>query len=65
MFQPALGQHIVLTLIAVGIGMVIALAAALVAHRYHAVETPFTLVTGFLYTIPSLALFQLLVPITG
>jgi osmoprotectant transport system permease protein len=64
-FQPALGQHIVLTLIAVGIGMVISLAAALVAHRYRVVETPFTIVSGFLYTIPSLALFQLLVPITG
>jgi osmoprotectant transport system permease protein len=28
-------------------------------------EGPFTLLSGFLYTIPSLALFQLLVPITG
>jgi osmoprotectant transport system permease protein len=64
-FQPALVQHIVLTLIAVGIGLVIALAAALVAHRYRWVETPFTVFSGFLYTIPSLALFQLLVPITG
>ncbi len=64
-FQPALTQHIVLTLIAVGIGLVISLAAALVAHRYRWVETPFTVFSGFLYTIPSLALFQLLVPITG
>jgi osmoprotectant transport system permease protein len=58
-------QHIALTLIAVGIGLVISLAAALVAHRYRWVETPFTVFSGFLYTIPSLALFQLLVPITG
>jgi osmoprotectant transport system permease protein len=64
-FQPALVQHIVLTVIAVGIGMVIALGVALVAHRYRWVETPFTVFSGFLYTIPSLALFQLLVPITG
>ena len=38
--QPALVQHIVLTLIAVGIGFVIACAAALVAHRHALVETP-------------------------
>jgi osmoprotectant transport system permease protein len=55
----------VLTLIAVGIGMVISLAAALLAHRYRVIETPFTAFSAFLYTIPSLALFQLLVPITG
>ena len=41
------------------------MAAALVAHRRGWFETPFTLVSGILYTIPSLALFQLLVPFTG
>ncbi len=64
-FQPALLQHIKLTLIAVAIGFAIAMAAALVAHRRGWFETPFTLVSGILYTIPSLALFQLLVPFTG
>jgi osmoprotectant transport system permease protein len=64
-FQPALLQHIKLTLIAVGIGFVLALGAALLAHRRGWFETPFTLVSGILYTIPSLALFQLLVPFTG
>jgi osmoprotectant transport system permease protein len=64
-FQPALLEHLYLTLIAVGIGCVIAFVAALVAYRMHWFETPFTLLSGFLYTIPSLALFQLLVPITG
>ena len=64
-FQPALGQHIVLTLIAIGIGFVISLAVALLAHRYRLIEAPFGYFAGFLYTIPSLALFQLLVPITG
>lgn len=64
-FQPALLEHVWLTLIAVAIGFVIAFAAALVAYRLRWFETPFTLLTGFLYTIPSLALFQLLVPITG
>jgi len=64
-FQPALLEHIKLTLIAVGVGFVLALAAALFAHRRGWFETPFTVFSGILYTIPSLALFQLLVPITG
>jgi osmoprotectant transport system permease protein len=63
--RPALLQHVVLTLIAVGVGFAIAFALALIAHRRRAVERPVTLVSGILYTIPSLALFQLLVPITG
>jgi osmoprotectant transport system permease protein len=49
----------------VAIGFAIAMAAALLAHRRGWFETPFTLVSGILYTIPSLALFQLLVPFTG
>ncbi len=63
--QPALVQHVKLTAIAVGIGFAIALAAALVAHRRRWLEAPFDLFSAFLYTIPSLALFQLLVPFTG
>ena len=62
---PALKQHIVLTLIAVVIGFAIAFTLALVAHRRGWVEQPVTVVTGILYTIPSLALFQVLVAFTG
>jgi osmoprotectant transport system permease protein len=64
-FLPRIVEHIELTLIAVSIGFVIAFAAALLAHRYGWFDTPFTIVSAFMYTIPSLALFQLLVPITG
>ena len=60
--QPRLIEHLELTVIAVGIGFAIAFAAALFAHRRRWFETPFS---TFLYTIPSLALFQLLVPFTG
>ena len=63
--QPALVQHIVLTVIAVSIGFVIAFGAAVLAHRHRRVEAPMGVASAFLYTIPSLALFQLLVPITG
>ena len=63
--SPALREHVVLTLIAVAVGFVIAFTLALIAHRRRVVEKPITIVSGVLYTIPSLALFQLLVPITG
>lgn len=62
---PAIVQHLWLTAIAVGIGFAIAFAAALIAHRYGALAAPFGVFSAFLYTIPSIALFQLLVPVTG
>jgi osmoprotectant transport system permease protein len=63
--QPALLEHLKLTGIAVAIGFALAMGAALVAHRYRRLDQPFGLIADFLYTIPSLALFQILVPITG
>ena len=64
-FVPRLVEHIWLTLLAVGIGFAIAFTAALVAYTLDWFETPFAILAAFLYTIPSLAFFQLLVPITG
>lgn len=64
-FEPALIQHIELSAIAVGVGMVIAFAAALFAYVQNWFETPFSLLAAFLYTIPALALFEVLVQITG
>jgi osmoprotectant transport system permease protein len=63
--QPALVQHLELTAIAVGIGFALAFALALLAHRFGGIEQPVAVVAALLYTIPSLALFQLLVPFTG
>jgi osmoprotectant transport system permease protein len=62
---PALRQHVYLVLIAVSIGFVISMVLALIAHRYRWFEQPTILVTTFLYTIPSLALFELLVAPVG
>src|SRR5436190_23608246 len=59
------GEHLELTAIAVGVGLVIAFALAFAAVRLPALYPPITLFTGILYTIPSLALFAFLVPITG
>lgn len=63
--QPALVQHIELALIAIGIGFVLAFALALLGFRYRLLDPPIGLAADFLYTIPSLALFQILVPFTG
>jgi osmoprotectant transport system permease protein len=64
-FEPALVQHLELTAIAVGIGCVIAFSAAIFAYKFVWFETPFSLFSAFLYTVPSLAFFELMVPITG
>jgi osmoprotectant transport system permease protein len=58
-------EHLLLTGLAVGIGFVIAMALSLVALRYRRSYAPITWVTGILYTIPSIALFALLIPLTG
>jgi osmoprotectant transport system permease protein len=64
-FVPRLVEHIELTAIAVGIGFAISFTAALLAYSRGWFETPFAVFAAFLYTIPSLAFFQLMVPITG
>jgi osmoprotectant transport system permease protein len=63
--QPALVQHVELTAIAIAIGFALAFALALIAHRYRRAEQPIGVLSALLYTVPSLALFQILVPFTG
>jgi osmoprotectant transport system permease protein len=58
-------DHIVLTLLAVGIGLAISFPLAVLAHRKRRLYPPITWVAGIMYTIPSLALFAILVPFTG
>lgn len=65
LFWPALAQHIELTLVAVVIGFAIALSAAVLAHFQGWLAAPVSALSSFLYTVPPLALFQLLVPVTG
>jgi len=64
-FLPRVVEHIELTLIALAFGFVIAFAAALIAYRYTKFEAPFANVSALFYTIPSIALFQIMVPLTG
>lgn len=58
-------EHLVLTGIALGFGLAISLLLSVVALRWRWTYTPITWVTGVAYSIPSLALFAFLVPITG
>ena len=47
------------------LGFAIAFALALLAHRHRWLQPPLLAATGVLYTIPSVAFFFLLLPITG
>src|SRR3970040_2990704 len=58
-------EHLTLTVVSVAIGMILSLALSILALRWRWTYSPITWVTGLLYTIPSLALFAFLVPITG
>ncbi len=58
-------QHVLLTVVALAIGFAIAFGLALVAYRRRWLVNPITQVTGVLYTVPSIAAFFLLLPITG
>jgi osmoprotectant transport system permease protein len=58
-------QHLELVAISVLIGFVVAFALALLAHRHHWLQPPLLAGTGVLYTIPSVAFFFLLLPLTG
>ena len=64
-YKTPLIEHIEITLISVAIGFAIAFALALLAHRRRWLIPPITQITGILYTLPSVALFFLLLPLTG
>ncbi|WP_310961471.1 ABC transporter permease [Nocardioides terrisoli] len=58
-------QHLWITLVSVAVGFLVAVPLALLARRYHRLESSILAVTTGIYTIPSLALFPLIVPLTG
>ena len=64
-YWDPLQQHVKLVLISVVIGFVVAALLALLAHRRRRLIAPITNATGILYTIPSVAAFFLLLPLTG
>jgi osmoprotectant transport system permease protein len=58
-------QHVELTVIAVVIGFAISFPIGIYAFRHRSFYPPVSWAAGLLYTIPSLALFALLIPFTG
>jgi osmoprotectant transport system permease protein len=58
-------EHVELVAISVVVGFAIAFALSLLAHRHAWMRPPLLGATGVLYTIPSIAFFFLLLPITG
>jgi osmoprotectant transport system permease protein len=58
-------EHLVLVGVSVVAGFLLAFGMALLSHRRRWLVPPFTGATGVLYTIPSLAFFFLLLPVTG
>jgi osmoprotectant transport system permease protein len=60
-----LGQHLQLTAIAIVFGFLISFPLALYCFRHRRVYAAVAGVTGVMYTIPSLAFFAFLLPVTG
>jgi osmoprotectant transport system permease protein len=58
-------QHLEIVLLSVLVGFIVAFALALLAHRSRRLQPPLLAATGVLYTIPSIAFFFLLLPVTG
>jgi osmoprotectant transport system permease protein len=58
-------EHVYLTVVSVAIGFAIAFSLALLAHRRRWLTGPIIGFTGALYTVPSVAAFFLLLPVTG
>lgn len=58
-------QHLQITAVAVAIALVLAVPLAVLARRWRWAAGPVLAVTTILYTVPSLAMFSLLLPVYG
>lgn len=65
LITSSLREHVILTLIAVGVGLLVALPLGIAASRWRRLYPPALAVTGVLFTIPSLAAYAFLIPYTG
>ena len=59
------GEHAFMTVVAVSIGLVISFALALLIRSNRSFRGPIMIGADIIYSIPSLALFALLIPFTG
>lgn len=58
-------EHVELTLVALAIGFILSSALAALAVRHRRAFAPITWIGSILYTVPSVALFGMLIPVTG
>ena len=65
LISTSLKEHVILTVAAVGLGLLIALPLGVAASRWPRLYPPSLAITGILFTIPSLAAFAFLIPYTG
>ncbi|MEX0663267.1 MAG: ABC transporter permease [Acidimicrobiia bacterium] len=65
LIRERLSEHLTLLLLTIGFGLLLALPLALLSARYRRMYGPTLAITGVLYTVPSLAFFALLLPVTG
>lgn len=65
MLARRIGEHLTVTFIAVTAGLAISFALALLVRRYPPVYGPILAISSVLYSIPSIALFVIFIPITG
>ncbi len=61
----ALGEHLYLTVVSLLLGIVVSIPLAVFAHRFRKARALTVGVTTTLYTIPSIALFFLIIPFLG
>jgi osmoprotectant transport system permease protein len=61
----ALGEHVMLVGIALGLSLLIALPLGIWSARSPRIFLITLLITGALYTVPALALFALMIPLVG
>jgi osmoprotectant transport system permease protein len=59
------GEQLYITAIAMVVGFILSFGVALLVRRYPRLYTPVLGATGLFYSIPSIALFVLLIPVTG
>jgi osmoprotectant transport system permease protein len=65
LYVAPLFKHLLLVSVSVSAGFAIAFALAVLSHRRRWLIAPLGVATTVLYTVPSIAFFSLLLPITG
>jgi osmoprotectant transport system permease protein len=63
--SEALVEHVILTMMAMALGLIVSSMLAAIALRHRWTMTPITATTSLIYTLPSVALFALLAPVFG